>query len=123
VASTNAAAGNLPYNCSKAAVDIVTKAMALELSPQGIRVNAINPALIDTPIFATTGAPAEQIETYKSFAAQVYPMRRIGNVADTTRAIIFLASDKSSFYTGVCLPVDGGYLASSVSILGMIKKD
>jgi NAD(P)-dependent dehydrogenase (short-subunit alcohol dehydrogenase family) len=124
VASTKAAPGGLPYNVSKAAVDMMTKVMALELSPQGVRVNAINPALIITPLiskaFGANGVQSEAMDQMQQAVANTYPMRRVGEVSDTSRAILFLASERSSFYTGVCLPVDGGSLATSVSATSAI---
>lgn len=88
----------------------------MELGPKGIRVNSINPAVIDTPIFKSTGMEMsdEQVDKLKEFARKTYPIRRVGSVDDTSKAIAFLPSDAASFITGTLLPIDGGYLNVSV---------
>lgn len=105
-----AAPNMLAYCVSKAALDQATKCMALDLAPKGIRVNAINPAAIRTPLYQTLGISAAEeaalFETYKSR----YPVGRVGEVCDTSHAIAYLASDSASFITGVLHPVDGGAL-------------
>jgi NAD(P)-dependent dehydrogenase (short-subunit alcohol dehydrogenase family) len=103
VALPNSAA----YTASKHAVRGLTKALAIELSPQGVRVNAIGPGLIATPI----NADARQNPDYmKNFEHRV-PLRRLGEPADIAGPAVFLASDLARFVTGVTLPVDGGFLA------------
>lgn len=77
----------------------------------GIRVNSINPAVIRTPIFQTIGLTSEITEQMFEEYKTKYPVGRIGEVADTSAAIAFLADSKqSSFLTGILLPVDGGSL-------------
>lgn len=103
VALPNSAA----YTSSKHAVRGLTKALAIELSPQGVRVNAIGPGLIATPL----NADARQNPDYmKNFEHRI-PMRRLGEPADIAGAAVFLASDLARYVTGVTLPVDGGFLA------------
>lgn len=100
----------LAYCVSKAALDQATKCMALDLAAKGVRVNAINPAAIRTPLYQVLGISAKEenelFETYKSR----YPIGRVGEVSDTSYAIAYLASAAASFITGVLHPVDGGAL-------------
>jgi NAD(P)-dependent dehydrogenase (short-subunit alcohol dehydrogenase family) len=103
VALPNSAA----YTASKGGVRALTKALAIELSPLGIRVNAIGPGMIATPL----NAKARQNPDYmKNFEGRI-PMGRIGTPEDVAGPAVFLASDLARYVTGVTLPVDGGYLA------------
>lgn len=102
------AKGAVSYAMSKAALDMYTKCASLELAPKGIRVNAINPGMIKTPIFETTGASKSDVEVIQQNAVKNYPVGRIGEVADTSNAILFLANENSSFINGVLLPIEGG---------------
>ncbi|HQT79670.1 MAG TPA: SDR family oxidoreductase [Rhodopila sp.] len=103
VALPNSAA----YTTSKGGVRAFTKALAIELSPQGVRVNAIGPGMIATAI----NADARQNPDYmKSFAGRI-PLGRLGEPADIAGPAVFLASDLARYVTGVTLPVDGGFLA------------
>lgn len=97
---------------SKAALDQFTKSIAVELGPKGIRVNSINPSMIKTPIFDQY--PPERIQPIMEMYQNQYPLRRIGEVSDTSAAIAFLASDLASFQTGNLLPVDGGAFVAGV---------
>lgn len=98
------------YSMSKAAVDMYTKCASLELAPKGIRVNAINPGTIRTPIFQSLGIDEKEMEATLKETAKRYPIGRVGDVSDTTNAILFLANDESSFINGISLSVDGGRL-------------
>lgn len=103
VALPNSAA----YTTSKGGVRALTKALAIELSPLGVRVNAIGPGLIATPL----NASARQNPDYmKNFQNRI-PLGRIGEPADIAGPAVFLASDLARYITGVTLPVDGGFLA------------
>jgi NAD(P)-dependent dehydrogenase (short-subunit alcohol dehydrogenase family) len=103
VALPNSAA----YTASKGGVRALTKALAIELSPLGIRVNAVGPGLIATPLNAT----ARQNPAYmKNFEGRI-PIGRIGTPEDVAGPVVFLASDLARYITGVTLPVDGGYLS------------
>ncbi len=91
------------YCASKAGITGFTKALALELAPFKINVNAIAPGAIDTP-----GAMvASSKESMKQFA-QTIPLKRIGQPKDIANVVVFLASDESSYITGECIVVDGG---------------
>lgn len=103
VALPNSAA----YTTSKGGVRALTKALAIELSPKGVRVNAIGPGLIATPL----NAKARENPAYmKNFEGRI-PLGRIGTPDDIAPVAVFLASDMARYITGVTLPVDGGYLA------------
>lgn len=111
VLSTIPNGNTLSYCMSKAALDHFTRCVALDLSKKGIRVNAINPAVIVTPIFTTTGMSDQVQVAFLKQIAEKYPLGRPGSVNDTSKAIEFLASDSfASFITGHSLNVDGGDL-------------
>jgi NAD(P)-dependent dehydrogenase (short-subunit alcohol dehydrogenase family) len=99
------------YSASKGAVAILTKQMAEDFGPKGIRVNAINPSFVITHInramfdkMKAEGAPWERM-------LEMHPLRRLGEPLDVANAALFLASDEARWITGVTLPVDGGYTA------------
>jgi NAD(P)-dependent dehydrogenase (short-subunit alcohol dehydrogenase family) len=96
------------YGVSKAAVVMLTKTLATDLASRGIRVNAVAPGFIHTPMTATLakdlGAPSGIFE-------RRIPMGRFGDPQDIARAAVFLASDWGSYITGAILPVDGGWCA------------
>ena len=104
VALPNSAA----YSASKGGVRMLTKALAIELSPLGVRVNAIGPGMIATPLNAQA---RENPDYMKSFAGRI-ALGRFGEPADIAGAAIFLASDLARYVIGVTLPVDGGFLAT-----------
>jgi NAD(P)-dependent dehydrogenase (short-subunit alcohol dehydrogenase family) len=103
VALPNSAA----YTTSKGGVRMLTKALAIELSPLGIRVNAIGPGFTATPLNADARQNAEYMA---NFTGRI-PLGRIGTPEDIAQPAVFLASDMARYITGVTLPVDGGYLA------------
>lgn len=92
------------YSASKAAVIGMTKALARELAPSGITVNAIAPGVIDTPM---NGGFDEQ--TINELIEET-PVGRLGTAEDVARAILFLADEKSDFITGQTLGIDGGFI-------------
>lgn len=95
------------YNGSKGAVILITKSMAVELAPDNIRANAINPALAETPLLTTFMGGADTPENRAKFTASI-PLGRLGRSSDVANAAVFLADPASEFVTGVCLEVDGG---------------
>jgi len=103
VALPNSAA----YTTSKGGVRLLTKALAIELSPLGIRVNAIGPGFTATQL----NAKAREDAAYMANFATRIPLGRIGTPEDIAGPAVFLASDMARYITGVTLPVDGGYLA------------
>ncbi len=100
--------GNSAYCGTKGAVEMVTKALAIELAPHKIRVNAVGPALIITPGTIHIQQNPELAEKYKS----VIPLNKLGVPEDLIGAAVFLASEASSFVTGQTIYVDGGLTAS-----------
>jgi 3-oxoacyl-[acyl-carrier protein] reductase len=95
------------YNGSKGAVLLLTKSMAVELAPDNIRVNAINPAIAETPLLTTFMGASDTEENRARFTASI-PLGRLGRPTDVANAAVFLADPASEFVTGVCLEVDGG---------------
>jgi 3-oxoacyl-[acyl-carrier protein] reductase len=95
------------YNGSKGAVTLITKSMAVELAPDGIRANAINPAIAETPLLTTFMGAADTAANRARFTASI-PLGRLGRASDVANAAVFLAEPSSEFITGVCLEVDGG---------------
>ncbi len=101
------------YRMSKAGVDALTRNLAVTNAKHGIRVNAILPGLIDTPLGVDSAAAALGIdrEVLAERRAATVPMGHQGTAWDVANAALFLASDEAAFITGVCLPVDGGQSA------------
>jgi len=95
------------YNGTKAAVTMLTKSMAVELAPDRIRVNAINPALAETPLLPTFMGGTDTPEVRAKFLASI-PLGRLCRPSDVANAALFLADPAAEFVTGVCLEVDGG---------------
>jgi NAD(P)-dependent dehydrogenase (short-subunit alcohol dehydrogenase family) len=98
------------YSVAKAGVHALVKNLAIELAADKIRVNAIAPAVIETPVYDTFLTPEQVKEVLPTFNA-FHPLGRNGQVADAAEALLLLASDQASFITGVVLPVDGGVMA------------
>ncbi|HEY0537886.1 MAG TPA: glucose 1-dehydrogenase [Actinoallomurus sp.] len=96
------------YAASKAAVRSFARTWANELKGRGIRVNAVSPGSIDTPGITGLAPDEAQAEQLKDFLAGQIPMGRMGRPEEVADAIVFLASDRSSFITGADLYVDGG---------------
>lgn len=111
MASTNALegeAGYAHYSASKGAIVMLTRTMAAELGPHGIRVNALCPGKVATPL----QGEAEDVEYTLRFERERIPLGRSGTPAEVAAAYAFLASDEASFVTGELLVVDGGQLAT-----------
>jgi NAD(P)-dependent dehydrogenase (short-subunit alcohol dehydrogenase family) len=100
--------GVLAYCVSKAAVDQLTRCTALELAPQGIRVNAVNPGVVETNLHKRGGMPAEDYDKFLVNAANTHPLGRPGKPQEVAELIYFLASEKASWITGVTYEIDGG---------------
>ncbi len=104
--ATRAHRGNVAYDASKGGIEAMTRAMALDLAPYGIRVNAIVPGLIRT--YDIDDALAAE-------RGQVVPMARLGDPEDLAGPTIFLATEDARYITGACLVVDGGVLVQQRS--------
>ncbi len=104
----------LGYGSSKAAVDSMTKSLALAHVADGVRVNAICPGPIDTPMLRTSfGGRLEGNPEYEDWIKD-NPMRRYGAVEDVVKAVAYLADPENTYVTGVLLPVDGGWSAKAL---------
>jgi NAD(P)-dependent dehydrogenase (short-subunit alcohol dehydrogenase family) len=108
VAASSGIAGFSVYSASKAAVRSFARCWASDLKQRKIRVNAISPGPIDTPIFNTMGLSEEQIAEFKNSFTTEVPLGRIGTGDEIASAALFLASADSSYCTGIELFVDGG---------------
>ncbi|MBV6654814.1 MAG: SDR family oxidoreductase [Mameliella sp.] len=96
------------YAASKAALNAYTRTAATELAPRKIRVNAVNPGPVQTPIFNKTGRPAEQLSGFAQAMQNRVPLKRFGQPKDVANLVVFLASDEASFITGGEYNIDGG---------------
>jgi NAD(P)-dependent dehydrogenase (short-subunit alcohol dehydrogenase family) len=108
IASSAGIPNAVGYSPSKGAVKLMTQALAVELAKDGIRVNAIAPGVIDTPMTSYTREAPERLDRFM----QRTPMARVGQPEELVGPVVFLASEMASYVTGVTLPVDGGFLAS-----------
>jgi len=100
-----AAANQSGYNTAKHGVVGLTKSAALEYSDKKVRINAVGPGYIDTPLLDFLD------EQQKQHLVDLHPIGRLGKAEEIAEVVLWLASDKSSFVTGSYYPVDGGYLA------------
>jgi NAD(P)-dependent dehydrogenase (short-subunit alcohol dehydrogenase family) len=95
------------YCMTKHAIEGLTKAMAVELAPINIRVNAIAPTFLETPMTASFFADPE----FRTWVTSRIPLGRIGRIDEVTGAVVFLASPAASLITGTSLAIDGGWTA------------
>lgn len=96
------------YAASKAALNSYTRTAATELAPRKIRVNAVNPGPVYTPIFGKTGMEEEQLKGFAEAMQNRVPLKRFGQPEDIAKLVSFLASDDASFITGAEYNIDGG---------------
>ncbi len=101
--------GGSAYIATKAAERALVRAFAAELAGRKIRVNALSPGSIDTPIFTKAGLPQEKSDEMASFFASMVALKRGGTVEEMAKGFLFLASDDSSYMTGADLVMDGGF--------------
>lgn len=100
------------YCAAKGGMVLLAKAMAIDHGPQGIRVNAVCPGDTETPMeYADAERQGLSWDDYVAWATGDRPIARMGRPEEVARAVLYLASDESSFVTGVALPVDGGGVA------------
>lgn len=98
------------YSAANAGVHAMVRNLAIELAPYDIRINAVAPAVVETPVYNTFLSDAQVKEVLPTFDA-FHPLGRNGQPRDVAEAILFLASDQASWITGTVLPVDGGVTA------------
>mgnify|MGYP001613547383 CR=1 FL=1 len=100
-------AGGVHYTASKGGIIGMSETLAIEWAPLGINVNVIAPGAIDTPMVRAAQIPEAAMQAMLSRV----PLKRIGRPEEVSAAVVFLASDESSYVTGACFYVDGGWLA------------
>lgn len=112
----NASSGNAKgaamssvYFATKAAVRSLVRSLAVELGARNIRINALSPGVIPTELANRAGLPPEAVEGFKK-AAEATPLGRLGKTTDIARAVVYLASDESSYMTAADFVIDGGYM-------------
>jgi NAD(P)-dependent dehydrogenase (short-subunit alcohol dehydrogenase family) len=100
--------GVLAYNVSKAGVDHLTRCVAIEMAPLGVRVNAVNPGVTVTNLHRRSGMDETQYAAFLEKSKTTHPLGRPGRPEDISAMILFLASDRASWMTGETIPIDGG---------------
>jgi len=98
------------YSAANAGVHAMVRNLAIELAPLKIRINAVAPAVVETPVYNTFMSDEQVKEVLPTFNA-FHPLGRNGQPRDVADAILFLASEEASWITGAVLPVDGGVTA------------
>ncbi|MEH0154419.1 glucose 1-dehydrogenase [Limibacter armeniacum] len=100
--------GTAIYAATKAALNSYTRTASTELAPRKIRVNAVNPGPVSTPIFGKIGMPEEQLEKMTMQLENRIPLKRFGKPEEVAKLVTFLASDDAAFITGAEYNIDGG---------------
>jgi NAD(P)-dependent dehydrogenase (short-subunit alcohol dehydrogenase family) len=98
----------LAYCVSKAGIDQLTRCSALELAPQGVRVNAVNPGVVVTNLHKRSGMDEEKYSKFLEHSKTTHPLGRAGNPEEVADLIYYLASDKAAWITGATYEIDGG---------------
>jgi NAD(P)-dependent dehydrogenase (short-subunit alcohol dehydrogenase family) len=100
--------GVLAYCVSKAGLDQLTRCSALELAAKGVRVNAVNPGVVVTEIHKRGGMTEQDYQAFLTRSQQTHPLGRVGEAREIAELILFLASERASWITGVTYSIDGG---------------
>ncbi|NJR61423.1 MAG: SDR family oxidoreductase [Cyanobacteria bacterium CRU_2_1] len=98
------------YFATKASVRSFARTLAAEMSSRKIRVNAISPGLVPTQFQSKMGLPQEAIDNFADYVTRTAPLGRLGKPREIASAVLFLASDESSYMTAADLAIDGGYM-------------
>jgi len=98
----------LAYCVSKAGVDQLTHCAALELGPQGVRINAVDPGVVITNLHRTSGMPEESYAKFLEHGKTTHPIGRVGTPEEVAELILFLASDRAGWISGASYSIDGG---------------
>jgi NAD(P)-dependent dehydrogenase (short-subunit alcohol dehydrogenase family) len=104
--------GSAMYAASKAAARSLVRVAAVELAPQGVRVNAVSPGPIETPLYGKLGLTPEVVQGFAKDLSTKIPLGRFGSSDEVARAALFLISGDSSFMTGEEIVLDGGMTQS-----------
>jgi NAD(P)-dependent dehydrogenase (short-subunit alcohol dehydrogenase family) len=108
VAGPRAFPGVLAYCVSKAGLDQLTRCLALELAPHGVRVNAVNPGVVRTNLHRSGGMPADRYSTFLEHSKTTHPLGRVGEPEEIAQLVAFLVSDAAGWITGETIAIDGG---------------
>ena len=100
--------GLAAYCASKSAVDQLTRCVALDLAPKGVRVNAVNPGVVVTNLHRRSGMAEDQYAKFLEHSRGTHPLGRTGQPEEIAQLILFLASDRSGWITGETIAIDGG---------------
>lgn len=100
--------GVLAYNCSKSALDQLTRCAALELAAEGVRINSVNPGVTRTELHTAGGLDADRYAAFLERSKTTHPIGRVGRPEEVADLALYLLSDRAGFLTGVTVPVDGG---------------
>lgn len=98
----------LAYCVSKAGVDQLTHCAALELGPKGVRINAVDPGVVQTNLHRASGMDEEAYKKFLEHSKTTHPIGRVGTANEVAELILFLASDRAGWITGVSVSIDGG---------------
>ena len=104
----NGSPNAIVYSASKAALNSMTRTAAVELASRKIRVNAVCPGMIETPVFTKLGLPEEMVQSMKAGVLPKVALKKIGLPSEVARLLVFLSSDEASYITGSEYIIDGG---------------
>ncbi len=111
VVGLDGSANQAAYCATKAGVVMLTKTIALDGAPHGVRANCVCPGFTQTPMLDAFLAEQEDPDAVRAYAEGLHPVGRLGTPDDIANAFVYLGSDEAAWVTGVALPVDGGLLA------------